>query len=590
MDFMDEQRPFTAGEMENGNNHLRAYTPKKIEKKWLTQPEITPEIDQALSGYPQGFRQLLFNRGILTTEDAELFLNAEGSLYDPFLLDGMECAVERIMKALSNQEPIVVYGDYDVDGVSSTALLVSLLTRLGGRVQAYIPDRFDEGYGVNTQSLKELAEQGARLIITVDCGIRSVAEVEIANELGLDIVLSDHHYPGGPIPPALAVINPKKPLDLYPNKNLSGVGVAFKIAEALILRMPESGINSASYLDLVALGTVADIVPLVGENRALVKAGIKKMREGRNIGLRALAGAARIDLANVKSRDIGFMLAPRLNAAGRIDSARISFDLLMSTDPGAASLLAQKLDDLNKQRQNLVASMANMARQEINGSADQNILVSFHADYAQGVVGLVASRLTDDYYRPSIVGQIKGDYAVASCRSIPEFHITRNLDLCADLFERHGGHEMAAGFTIRTERIEELKTRLTALCDEELSCKEIAPSLRADYDIPLRKIPANILDSINRIEPTGQNNPEVVFISRDIEVVSKRRVGGDGSHLQMVVKDGVRTYPAIAFRKGDLITNLPERIDVIYNLARNDFNGNVTTQMNIIDIKPSASE
>ncbi|MEM5773589.1 MAG: DHHA1 domain-containing protein, partial [Anaerolineaceae bacterium] len=289
------------------------------------------------------------------------------------------------------------------------------------------------------------------------------------------------------------------------------------------------------------------------------------------------------------ARDSGVRLAPRLNAAGRIDSARISFDLLMADDPSTAGLLAQKLDDLNRQRQNMVTSMANIAREEINGSLHQNILVSFHADYAQGVVGLVASRLTDDFYRPSVIGQIKGDYAVASCRSIPEFHITQNLDLCSDLFERHGGHEMAAGFTIRTDRIEELKARLTALSDEALTSKDIAPSLRADYDIPLRKIPVNILDSINRIEPTGQNNPEVVFISRNVEVVQKRRVGSDGSHLSLTVKDGLRGYQAIAFRKGDMITTLPERIDVIYTLQRNDYNGLVSTQMRIIDFKPAGS-
>jgi single-stranded-DNA-specific exonuclease len=587
---MDEQRPASPGEVEAENNSNQVFVSRKTAKNWLTQPIIPAEISDALCDYPQGFRQLLYNRGIVTPEAALAYLEAEGSLHDPFLLDGMETAVQRILRALAENESIVVYGDYDVDGVSSTAMLVSVLTRLGALVQAYIPDRFDEGYGVNTQSLTELAAQGVNLIITVDCGIRSVAEVDAANELGVDIILSDHHYPGGPLPKALAVINPKKPSDPYPNKDLSGVGVAYKIAEALTSRMDTPKIDPRDYLDLVALGTVADIVPLLGENRALVKAGIKKMREGRNIGLRALAGAARIEITSVKSRDIGFMLAPRLNAAGRIDSARISFDLLIANDPNQAAMLAQKLDDLNRQRQNMVVSMADMARREINGRTDCNILISFHPDYAQGVVGLVASRLTEDYYRPAIIGQIKGDVAVASCRSIPEFHITQNLDLCADLFERHGGHEMAAGFTIKTDLIDECKQRLGALADEALTGKDIAPSLHADYDIPLRKVPANILDSIGRIEPTGQNNPEVYFISRNVEVVWKKRVGSDGSHLSMFVRDGSKTYPAIAFRKGDLIADLPERIDLLYSLSRNEYNGTVSTQLMIKDLKPAGSD
>ena len=584
---MDENQPVTAGNSKPDQTQPHSFTPKKFEKKWQAQPEITPEAAAALGNYPQGFRQLLFNRGILTAEKAEIYLEKEGSLYDPFLLDGMETAVQRIIKALDNGEAIAVYGDYDVDGISGTALLVSVLTYLDANAQAYIPNRFDEGYGVNTQALIELAAQGVSLVITVDCGIRSVSEIITANDLGLDIVLSDHHYPGGPLPPALAVINPKKPGDAYPNKDLSGAGVAYKIAQALADRISTPIIDVNDYIDLVALGTVADIVPLMDENRALVKAGIKKIREGTNIGLRALAGAARVDVSSIKSRDIGFMLAPRLNAAGRIDSARIAFDLLMTQDPIEAGELACKLDDLNRQRQNMVISMTDLARQEINESSQQNILISFRPEYAQGVVGLVASRLTDDFYRPSVIGQIKGDVAVASCRSIPEFHITRHLDMCADLFERHGGHEMAAGFTIKTERIEELKLRLGALSDEALTGKDIVPNLRADYDIPLRKIPSNILESITLIEPTGQNNPEVVFISRNVQVVWKKRVGTDGSHLSLTVKDGSRIYQAIAFRRGEMMGDLPDYVDLIYTLMRNEYNGLVSTQLNVIDIKPA---
>lgn len=553
-------------------------------KKLAIQEVIVQEVDLALAAYPKGFRQLLSNRKIDTAEKAEKYLKDEGSQYDPFLLDGMEAAVSRIADAIEKKQRITVYGDYDVDGISGTALLVTVLARLGAQVDAYFPDRFEEGYGVNTQALRELAEKKADLVITVDCGIRSANEVDAANRLGLDMIVSDHHYPGDLVPQALAVINPKKPGDLYPDKDLSGAGVAFKIAEAVTKKVSSPHVCANDFLDLVALGTVADIVPLLGENRALVKAGIKRMQQSPNLGLRALAGAASINISQVKARDIGYMLAPRLNAAGRIASARIAYDLLMTDDPGIAGKLAQQLDDLNRQRQGMVISMVKNAQAEIQASDCKNILFSFREDYMQGVVGLVASRLTEDYYRPTIVGQIRGDVAVASCRSIPEFHITQNLDKCAELLEKHGGHAMAAGFTIKVERIEELKTCLGALCDEALNEQDIVPSLRADYDIPLRSIPKDILEKIGQLEPTGQENPEAVFFSRGVQVVAKRCVGANNLHLSLRVRDGQSEYPAIAFRMGDLMDKIQDRVDLVYTMNRNEYNGSVTTQLNIIDI------
>ena len=392
-----------------------------IEKKWVIEPSLPQEIAHSLSAYNEGFQQLLYNRGIYTADEAEHYLTAEGSLYDPFLLDGMEKVVDRIAFAISNDEKIVVYGDYDVDGVSATTLLVQVLTSLKADVNAYIPNRFDEGYGLNVEALRELAGNGTKLVITVDCGIRSTHEITEANRMGLDIIVSDHHHPGSPIPPAFEIINPKKANDRYPEKNLAGVGVAYKIAQALSERIDKPRVDADEYLDLVALGTVSDIVPLVGENRALVKAGIKKLREGKNRGLFALAGAAKINIHQVTSQEIGFMLGPRLNAAGRITSARAAYDLLITSDPNQASLLAQKLDDLNRKRQSMVVQMVETAHEDI-GTDDVYLVLSFRSDYEQGVVGLVASRLTDEFYRPAVIGQVKEGFAVASCRSIPGFH------------------------------------------------------------------------------------------------------------------------------------------------------------------------
>ncbi len=556
---------------------------KRTEKKWEVRNKIPPDVDKALAEYPAGFRQLLYNRTIFTPSDADSFLTKEGPLHDPFLLGGMEQAVDRILFAIQNQEPIVVYGDYDVDGVSATALMVQFLQSAGADVTSYIPDRFDEGYGLNSQAVHDLVEDGKKLMITVDCGIRSIEEIEIAQSLGMDVILSDHHYPGGALPPALAVINPKKTNDPYPYRDLAGVGVAYKIAQAVAQRCTFKPLDADAYLDLVALGTVADIVPLHGENRALVKAGIKKMMQAERPGLSSLAGATGINISKINSRQIGFMLAPRLNAAGRLKSARTAYELLVAADLSKASPLAQTLDDLNKSRQDKVRTLIELAKNEFPQDEPENILITFDKEYHQGVVGLVASRLTEEYYRPSVVGEIKGDLAVASCRSISEFHITQALDQCADLFERHGGHEMAAGFSIKTERIPELKERLTDIASEKLNGKDLRPTLYADIEIDLKQLPANILERIKEIEPTGQTNPEVVIKSPHVQVIFKRKVG-DGTHLSLKLRDGMKTYSAIAFRRGDLCEELPEYIDILYTPTLNEFNGSSFTQLQIIDI------
>lgn len=557
-----------------------------LEKNWRVIPPIPGGAIQALEDYNEGFRQLLYNRGISTAEAAQAYITAEGSLHDPFLLDGMEKTVSRILAALSNREKIVIYGDYDVDGVSATALLVKVLTALGGVVDAFIPNRFEEGYGLSIDALENIAQTGARLIITVDCGIRAMREACHASQLGIDLIVSDHHHPGTDLPPAFEVINPKKPESRYPERNLAGVGVAFKIAEALIKKISNPIVRAEDFLDLVALGTVADIVPLVGENRTLVKAGIKKMRFADNIGLNALAGVAGINIRNVSAREIGFMLGPRLNAAGRLESAMKAYQLLVAQDPYQAGLLAQELDNLNRKRQGMVMEMVETALEDVSEEQVDNIILSFNDQYEQGVVGLVASRLTEQHYRPSIVGQIKGDLTVASCRSIPEFHITNALDQVADLFEKHGGHDMAAGFTIQTDRIPDLCMKLEKIASIMLEGQEIRPTLYADMDIPLRKLPSNILERIEQIEPTGQANPEVVFLSKDVEVIQKRTVG-NGQHLSLILRDGSKRYPAIAFRRGDLYNDLPDTIDILYNVMRNEYNNAVSTQLNLIDIKYS---
>lgn len=564
--------------------------PLPLLKRWVVQPTIPADVAHGLSEYPHILRQFLYNRNVRNLTDARKYLSAEGSQYDPFLLKDMPQTVDRLIWAIDHGEPIAVYGDYDVDGVTATALLVQVLQRMGGVVRGYIPNRFDEGYGLNNEALDNLHAEGVRLVVTVDCGIRSPAEVAHASQLGMDIIVSDHHEPHDGVPQAVGVICPKQSGDVYPEKNLAGVGLAYKIAEALLDIRPLQHDRVEDWLDLVAVGTVADIVPLEGENRSLVKTGLELLRGGYRQGLLSLAGAAGLDISHVTAREIGFMLGPRLNAAGRLESAIASYDLLMADEVQAAGALAQTLDDQNRQRQELTRNMGERAESLIAEEETKNLLFAGDPDFNMGIVGLVASRLTETHYRPSVVASIGKEFTRASCRSIPEFHITHALDECADLLVHHGGHAMAAGFTIRTNQLPDLVSRLYAIADRELADHDLRPVLRADMEISLEKMdPQEILTSIDMLEPTGQNNPEALFVSRFLQVVRHRTVGQDGKHLRLTVRDGSVMYDAIAFRQGHWKASMPEFVDLLYRYERNRFRGTETLQLNVRDLKPSGA-
>jgi single-stranded-DNA-specific exonuclease len=371
------------------------------QKRWIVPPQITPEADSALEKFPPLLRQILFNRGYATDADARAYLNGKPNFdNDPFQMTGMRKAVERIRFAIQHNEPIAIYGDYDVDGVTATALLVETLRHLNADVRGYIPNRFEEGYGLNTNALDELKADGVQLVITVDCGIRSPSEALHAQTIGLDLIISDHHHPDGEnLPPALAVINPKQHGDIYPDKDLAGVGIAYKIAEALLEDGQSSVVNGQrlnSLLDLVALGTVADLAPLVGENRVLVRKGLRQMRQTSRQGLFSLAAVAELNLAKVNAGNIGFGLGPRLNAAGRLKEALAAFELLTTNDVFKAGELAQQLDMQNRERQRITRDMQTRA-EEIAIDDDPNAYLLFAADenFNSGVVGLAASRLKE---------------------------------------------------------------------------------------------------------------------------------------------------------------------------------------------------
>src|SRR5215207_6882580 len=563
-------------------------------KRWVVAPPVTPQAEENLVKFPPILKQIVFNRGLATDAEARAFLKAEPNANtDPFQLIGMQATVDRICYALQHNEPIAIYGDYDVDGVTATALLVQALGAFGADVRGYIPNRFEEGYGLNKEALDTLKAVGVKLVITVDCGIRSPEEALHAQTIGLDLIISDHHHPDGTnLPSAFAVINPKQHGDPYPDKDLAGVGIAYKIAEALVsVRQPINGFHSHDLLDLVALGTVADLAPLVGENRVLVRRGLRQIRETKRQGLYSLAGVADLKIDKCTAGNIGFMLGPRMNASGRLESALASFELLTTTDFMRAGQLAMQLDSQNRQRQTITRTIQEQA-ETIAMAEDPEAFLLFaaHESFNPGVVGLAASRLTELYYRPSIVASKGDEETRGSCRSIPEFHITDALDRCKDLLVRHGGHAAAAGFTVRNENLPEFVERLKEIAKTQLGGKDLRHLLSADMETSLSHLNFEVLDHLEYLEPTGYGNPYAVFVSRDVKVRSSRTVGAEGRHLKVTFDDEHGSnLDAIGFRLGHLQSSLPQRLDILYHIELNEYNGRKSLQLNLKDVKPAGT-
>ena len=563
-------------------------------KRWQIAPLLTSQANESLAEFFPILRQVLFNRGYATDAEARAFLKAETNFdNDPFQMTGMEPAVARIQRGIDLKEPIAIYGDYDVDGVTATALLVQTLRSLGGNARPYIPNRFDEGYGLNPEALDALKADGVKLVITVDCGIRSPDEASHARSIGLELIISDHHQPAeGNLPYALAVINPKQADDQYPDKDLAGVGVAYKIAQALLscAERSSSSLKIDDLLDLVALGTVADLAPLVGENRALVRNGLQRIRETKRQGLFSLAAVSDLPLSRTTATSIGYILGPRLNAAGRLESALAAYELLTSDDPRRAGELAQQLNVQNRQRQELTRKIQEEAETiALTEDADALLLFAVNPDFNSGVVGLAAARLVETYYRPAVVGQVLEETTRCSCRSIPEFHITQALDQCKDLLIRHGGHAAAAGFSIRNENLEELKKRLRSIAGELLGGLDLRQTLNADAEVPLSDLRPELLKHLDYLQPTGYGNPEAVFVTRNARVTHARTVGSEGRHLKLIVTDGHVTFDAIGFRLGHLHSKLPLKVDLIYTFESNEFNGRTSLQLSLKDVKAAGS-
>jgi single-stranded-DNA-specific exonuclease len=560
-----------------------------LKKRWALSTPSSEEMDRELSEFRPIERVILYNRGIRTLAEANAYFDA-GSMgdHDPFQMTGMKRAVERLSTAIRNLEPIVIYGDYDADGITATSLLLEVFRELGGSVEYYIPDRFEEGYGLNSAALAEIRKRGAQIVVSVDCGIRAVEEVEFARSIGLDVIVTDHHEPGQDLPNAIAVINPKQLNDPYPFEDLAGVGVAYKLAHALLLSFGQQ--EPIGSLDLLAIGTVADLSPLVGENRSLVRRGLDRLNNTERVGLRALVEVSGYQLGDIDTTSIGFGLAPRLNAAGRLESAGPALQLLTTTDELVVRKIAGQLDVMNRERRRLTRRILEKARSlSVGDGAIPFLVAAVDPDFNEGIVGLVAARLVEEFYRPSIVATYGEHSTRASARSIPEFHITAALENCADLLERYGGHAIAAGFSLRNENLDLFLERLAGIAEEELSEIELNPILDVDAKVQLSDLDEALIEFIDRMEPSGQGNPLPIFATEGLSVLEKRSVGSEGRHLKLTVGDELRIFDAIAFRQGHLCEELPHKVDVAFHFERNTFRGVQSLQLNVLDIRGAGS-
>jgi len=502
---------------------------------------------------------------------------------DPLMLPDMPLAVERIEAALAADEQIVVYGDFDADGMCATALLVSALRRRGARVKAYIPDRFDEGYGLNAAAVESIYAEGARLLITVDCGIRSYTEVALARAIGLEVIITDHHSVPDALPPANAVVDPKRPDSRYPFSELSGTGVAYALAQTLL------GSAAEEYLDLVAVATVADIVPLCDENRALVRVGLERLRHQPRPGLAALMQAAGVVAEQARSSDVAFRLAPRLNAAGRLANARLGYDLLASETIDEARPLAAELDALNQKRQELLEQQCHQARQLLAPQPDDLCLFVAAEGLHQGLVGLIASRLCEEHYRPAFVMTASDGAYTGSARSIEGFHVTRALEGCADLLLRFGGHEAAAGFTLPVDNYDVFASRLLAQAADALSDQDLVPSRRVDAIVSLGELSVQTPLALDALGPFGEGHPEPLLASRGVVIREVRRMGRDGRHLRLRVSSDNGSIKCVGWGMGALGEQYAagQCVDLLYSPEVDTYNGNASLQLSLVSMRPA---
>ena len=543
--------------------------------------------------------RLLCQRGFTDPERAFRFLNPTlDQLHDPMALAGMRVAVDRILAAVANRELIAIHGDYDVDGITSTVILRRALEMLGGDVVHFLPERLRDGYGLQPAAIEKLHADGVRLVISVDCGIRGADAARRATELGLDLIITDHHEPDVELPPALAVINPKRADCSYPDKNLAGVGVALKLVQALCARANREA-WLPGFVKVAAIGTLADVVPLVGENRVIAKVGLDLLSRGpHKVGLRALLDVSGLAGKTIDSYHIGFMVAPRVNAAGRMSTPDIAARLLLAADEAMADEvreLALLLDGENVKRQGEEAEILAAAKKIVTTDPDvgaRSVLVVAGEGWHRGVIGIVASKLVDAFHRPAIVLSVDGDIAHGSCRSIPCFDMLGALERCAHLLARFGGHRQAAGLQIEAERVKELRLAVNQVADETLCPDDLMPRLRIDADLGFRGITGSVASGVCALAPFGAGNPRPVFAARGVEIIDGPRKLKE-RHLRMALKQDGRIFRAVAWRaaeRHDSLTEHKAALDVAFSLDQNQYNGETFVELSIADFRVAAAD
>ena len=554
-------------------------------KEWRLRSPAT-ELAIGGDGVPDVVVQLLRNRGIGTAAELDSFMNPR--LHDPALLPDMELACRRLRRALDNRETVGIFGDFDVDGVTGTALMTEALQSLGVKVIPYIPDRVEEGHGLNEGAVLALKDQGVSVLVTVDCGITSPQEIALANELGIDVIVTDHHIPPSPLPPALSVIDPKRADSGYPFQYLSGAGLALKLVQGLydVVGQPWS----RDLLELAALSTVADVVPLRDENRFLVQEGLKELRRTRRPGLQALYRHASIHPESIGVEDISFGIAPRINAAGRLEHASTSFQLLLTKSDEEGDKLAARLDSLNRERRQLSEDAWVRARETVlSWPALPSILLVEDEQLIPGISGLVASRLVDEFHRPSIVMSRVDGVVRASARSIPEFDLVEDaLSHCSDLFIRHGGHSQAAGFQMDPQHLANLRQRLEHAAEEALGGHDLQPALHIDAEVPVATLAGGTFQWIRDLEPFGMENPTPVFLTRNLVPMQARSVGKQGQHLSLKLREGKVVWDAIAFRQWDQWKAGTSSLDVVYTIGTEWRNGTEVLSLKVLDFRVSS--
>ncbi|MDH7499184.1 MAG: single-stranded-DNA-specific exonuclease RecJ [candidate division NC10 bacterium] len=563
-----------------------------MRRKWRLpepDPDRAKQIALDLRIHPI-LAQILLNRGIRDSTQARAFLHPSlKDLCSPHRLKGTKEAVARLQLALSRSEKILLYGDYDVDGICGVALLWRLLQKMGGRLVHSFPHRLREGYGIKEDAIRWAQKEGVGLIVAIDLGITAHSAVELARSLGIDVIICDHHLPEEKIPPALAILDPHQPDCPYPFKSLAAVGVVFKLCQALAEAMGKSD-EVDQHLDLVALGTIADVVPLQGENRILAQLGLARLQRSQKVGIHALLETANLSRSSVGSGQVAFILAPRLNAAGRMKEADLAFQLLTTESPSEAHRLGRMLEELNRDRQTMERAVIEEAMGMVEARVGLPKAICLYGEgWHLGVVGIVASRLVDAYHRPAVVISLRGGKGRGSARSIPAFPMKRALEQCADLLEGFGGHSLAAGFTIDQEAVPSFVERFQEVADSSLSDEEFLPTLTLDGEVSLGDLSLDLAMQMKRMEPYGVGNPEPTLACRGLQVMKYPRwVGENGEHVKLKVRKDGKVMEAIGFGLGHLHRELegsPPLIDLAFCPLINTYGGNPILQLRIKDLQ-----